>query len=183
MTVFAAGPTGAALPPTWVRVLLGLVLILAGIVVLGDVVAATIISAFVIGGMAVIAGVFEIIHAFWTKGWGGFLWQILLGLLYLAFGLVLISRPVAGAVALTYVFGLLLVVSGIVRIVLGFRFRSGLRGIMLLSGVLALVAGLIILTRWPVSGLWVLGLLLGIDLICHGIAWLTFAWRPQVKTA
>jgi uncharacterized membrane protein HdeD (DUF308 family) len=96
---------------------------------------------------------------------------------------VLVSRPVSGAVALTYVFGLLLVVSGVVRIVLGFRFRSGLRGIMILSGVLALVAGLIILTRWPASGLWVLGLLLGIDLICHGIAWLTFAWRPQASTA
>lgn len=183
MTAFTSGPAGAASPPTWTRLLLGLVLILAGIIVLGDVVAATIISAMVIGIMAIVAGGFEIVHAFWTKGWGGFLWQILLGLLYLAFGVVLVSRPVSGAIALTYVFGLLLVVSGVVRIVLGFRFRSELRWLMLLSGALGLIAGLIILTRWPISGLWVLGLLLGIDLICHGVAWLTYAWRPDVKTA
>jgi uncharacterized membrane protein HdeD (DUF308 family) len=33
------------------------------------------------------------------------------------------------------------------------------------------------------SGLWVLGVLLGIDLILHGVAWLTFAWRPDVRAA
>jgi uncharacterized membrane protein HdeD (DUF308 family) len=185
MTVFTSGPAGTALPPppTWTRVLLGLVLILAGVVVLGDVVAATIISAILIGIMAIIAGGFEIVHAFWTKGWGGFVWQILLGVLYLAFGFVLVSRPVSGAVALTYVFGLLLCVSGVVRIFLGLRYRSDVRWIMLVSGALGLVAGLIILAQWPISGLWVLGLLLGIDLICHGIAWLVFAWRPEVRAA
>jgi uncharacterized membrane protein HdeD (DUF308 family) len=54
---------------------------------------------------------------------------------------------------------------------------------MLLSGALGVIAGLIILARWPMSGLWVLGILLGIDLISHGIAWLTFAWRPRVRAA
>ncbi len=180
-----SSPTGVALapPPTWIRVLLGIVLILAGIVVLGDAVMATIISAIVIGIAAIIAGGFEIVHAFWTKGWGGFVWQILLGILYLAFGFVLISQPVSGAVALTYVLGLVLFVSGLLRIFLGLRHWSDVGWIMLLSGALGVIAGLVILARWPMSGLWVLGLLLGIDLILHGIAWLTFAWRPDVRAA
>jgi hypothetical protein len=46
-----------------------------------DVVFATIISVKFIGVTAIVAGAFEIMHAFWTKGWGGFLWQILLGAL------------------------------------------------------------------------------------------------------
>jgi len=54
---------------------------------------------------------------------------------------------------------------------------------MLLSGVLGLVAGLVILAKWPMSGLLVLGILLGIDLIVHGVAWLTFSWRREVRAA
>jgi len=183
MAVHTSAPAGPVLasPPTWVRVLLGIVFIVAGIVILGDVAVASILSALFIGIAAIVAGAFEIVHAFWTKGWGGFLWQIFLGVLYLAFGLILVSQPVTGAVILTYVLGLLLVVSGVVRILLGLRHWSEVGSIMFVSGVLGLIAGLIILARWPMSGLWVLGLLLGIDLIAHGIAWLTFAWRREAR--
>lgn len=182
---FMSRRAGAALapPPTWVRVLLGIVLVVAGIFVLSDVVMATIISAILIGVAAIIAGGFEIVHAFWTKGWGGFLWQLCLGILYLAFGLVLVSQPVSGAVVLTYVLGMLLFASGLIRIFLGLRHSSDIGGIMVFSGALALVAGLVIISRWPMSGLWILGTLLGIDLILHGIAWLAFAWRPEARAA
>ena len=63
MTAYTSRPASAALapPPTWARVLLGIVLILAGIVVLGDVMVATLISAIVIGIVAIIAGAFEIV--------------------------------------------------------------------------------------------------------------------------
>jgi uncharacterized membrane protein HdeD (DUF308 family) len=42
--------------------------------VLGDVALATLISTIFIGATAVVAGGFEIIHAFRTKGWGGLPW-------------------------------------------------------------------------------------------------------------
>lgn len=181
----ASTPAGVALapPPAWIRVLLGIVLVLAGMFVLGDIVMASLISAIFIGIAAIIAGAFEIVHAFWTKGWGGFLWQILLGILYIAFGFVLVRQPASGALALTYMLGLLLLVSGLLRMFLGVRHWSEGGWIMLFSGALGAIAGSIILARWPASGLWVLGLLLGIDLISHGIAWLTFAWRPDVRAA
>ena len=75
MTTTGSGTAASSAPPTWVRVLLGLVLIFAGLFVLGDVALATLISTMFIGATALIAGGFEIIHAFWTKGWGGFLWR------------------------------------------------------------------------------------------------------------
>lgn len=162
---------------------LGIVMIAAGVLVLGDVVVATLFSVFFIGVMAIIAGGFEIIHAFWTKGWGGFAWQILLGVLYLAFGLMLVSQPVSGALALTYIFGLLLLASGALRIGLAFTKAGGTDWIMLLSGVFGALAGLIILSGWPASGLWLLGALLGVDLVIHGVAWLIFAIRPATRTA
>jgi uncharacterized membrane protein HdeD (DUF308 family) len=187
MTTFDSSPRshGERLspPPLWLCVLLGIVMILAGFSVLGDIVLFTVISTIFIGMMSIAVGAFEVIHAFWTKGWGGFVWQVLLGILYIAFGIVLVSQPVASALILTYVLGLLLLISGVLRILLGLGHWREAGWIMLLSGLFGVLAGLVILTGFPMTGLWVLGFLLGVDLISHGIAWLTYAWQPTARTA
>jgi uncharacterized membrane protein HdeD (DUF308 family) len=184
MTTYHTDQSVLSLPPTWIRVLLGIVFVIAGLLVLGDVTLATFVSTIVIAAIAIVAGAFEIVHAFWTKGWGGFVWQILLGVLYVAFGVILWSQPVTGALVITYVLGLLLVASGLVRMMLSYRYWQDAGWIMLLSGTFGVLAGAIIIARWPMSGLWVLGLLLGIDLLSHGLAWLLYAWAPsRLKTA
>jgi uncharacterized membrane protein HdeD (DUF308 family) len=127
--------------------------------------------------------VFEIVHAFWTRGWDGSVWNIVLGILNVAFGFVLVTRPTSGTLALTYVFGLLLAVSGLFRLFISFSRASGAGWLMLLSGALGIVAGLVILTGWPFTGLWVLGFVLGVDLVFHGIAWFAYAWRPAARAA
>jgi uncharacterized membrane protein HdeD (DUF308 family) len=169
-------------PPTWVRLLLGLVLVLGGIVVLGDVALATTVSTLFIGAIAIGAGAFEIAHAFWTRGWGGLGRQVILGVLYLACGLALVSQPVSAALALTYVIGLVLVLSGFVRTLIGLSHWKEFGWIMLISGLFGIVAGLVILTGFPRTGVWVLGFLLGIDLLAHGMAWLTYGWLPARRT-
>ena len=81
MTAYSDRPTADASPPRLgPRHSAGIVFIGAGVLVLGDLAVATLISTIFIGAMAIAAGAFEIVHAFWTKGWGGFLWQILLAL-------------------------------------------------------------------------------------------------------
>ena len=185
-TVDRSSPIGATTlpaPPFWVCVLLGLVMIGAGFLVLGDVVLVTFISTIFIGWVSIVAGAFEIVHAFWTKGWGGFVWQVLLGILYIAFGVVLVSQPVASALILTYVLGMVLMISGIVRILLGISHWREAGWVMLLSGIFGVLAGLVILTGFPMTGLWVLGFLLGVDLIAHGIGWLAYAWKPTTSAA
>ncbi|WEX10751.1 HdeD family acid-resistance protein [Chelativorans sp. AA-79] len=184
MTTYDSGSSAALYaPPTWLRVLLGIVLIVGGIFVLGDVALATLVSTLFIGITAIVVGAFEIIHAFWTKGWGGFVWQILLGVLYIVFGWMVVSQPVSGALILTFALGLVFLASGIVRIVVAFKHWSEAGWLMLLSGVFGILAGFIILSGWPASTIWVLGLLLGIDLITHGVAWLTYGWLPASRTA
>jgi uncharacterized membrane protein HdeD (DUF308 family) len=159
----------------WVAVLLGVVFIAVGIIALGNTVAATMAGTMVIGLCALVAGGFEVAHAFWTKGWGGFLWHILLGLLSLAAGIVLLANPVEGSLVLTYVFGFVLIASGVLRAVLGIRLWK-LRGwVLLLSGTFGILAGVAILAGWPYTGLWVIGFVLGIDFILHGAGWLAVA--------
>lgn len=170
-------------PPLWVCALLGIVLIAAGVFALSDVVFATIVSVKLIGLTAIAAGAFEIIHAFWTKGWGGFLWQILLGALYFAFGLVLLIQPASGALILTYFLGALFFASGVIRCVLSFAHWRQNGWIMLISGVFATLAGVLILFGFPTISLWALGFLLGVDLISHGLAWLLYALQSVRRTA
>src|SRR5262245_47352599 len=161
--------------PSWVALLLGFVLIAAGIFVLGDVALASVISAFAIGGAAVIGGGFEIAHAFWTPAWGSFAWRLLLGILYIVFGVALMVRPDFSAFILTYLLGFVLIISGLVRLVLGYRYGGGSGRLLPLSGIVGIAAGIMIVAHWPASGLWAIGLLVGIDLIAHGIGWLAVA--------
>lgn len=176
-------PHALSAPPKWVRIALGIVLIAGGFLVLGDIAVATLISAVFIGIVAILGGIFEIVHAFWTKGWGGFLWQIVLGVLYVAFGVVLVTQPLYGALFLTWALGLLLLISGFVRIALSLTRWQEVGWIMLVSGILGVLAGLVILTGFPMTGLWVLGMVLGIDLIAHGVAWLTYGWQTGAARA
>jgi uncharacterized membrane protein HdeD (DUF308 family) len=169
--------------PLWICALLGIVLIAAGIFALSDVVFATIVSVKLIGIAAIAAGGFEILHAFWTKGWGGFVWQILLGALYLAFGLVLFTQPASGALILTYFLGALLLASGIIRCVLSFAHWRQNGWMMLISGLFGLLAGVLILFGFPTISLWALGFLLGVDLLSHGVAWLLYALQPMRQSA
>jgi len=185
-------------PPGWVRLGLGIVMILAGAAILADVAFASLVSPAFIGVAAIAVGIFEIVHALWTRGWGGLAWQTLLGLLYVAIGIVLLGGAwpsemvVASGVArsarsgellLTYGLGLLLALSGIVRILLGLRrWRTG-GWLMLLAGTFGVVAGLIVLAEFPKSGFWIFGLLLGLDLIMHGAAWLGFSSAPWARAS
>ena len=56
---------------------------------------------------------------------------------------------------------------------------------MLFNGIITLILGIIIWRQWPVSGLWVIGLFIGIDLIISGWAWvmLSFAARQIAQKA
>ncbi len=156
----------------WI-VALGIVYVIVGLIALGSVVTATVASVLVIGIMMVIAGVAEVINAFQVSTWGKFLLWVLLGLLYIVAGLVTFQNPLLAAALLTLVLGICLVASGITRTILAFGMKEGMPWLgVLLSGVVTFLLGLVILGRWPVSSLYILGLFLGIDLVLAGASWI-----------
>jgi len=156
----------------WI-VALGVVYTIAGIIALGSVVLATVASVFVVGIMMLVAGVAEVINAFQVKTWGKFLFWLLLGALYIVAGVVTFENPLLAAAVLTLVLAIALIASGIMRIFLAFSLKDAAPWIwVLLSGVVTLLLGLVILSHWPVSSLYVLGLFLGIDLVFAGASWI-----------
>ncbi|MCC6948766.1 MAG: DUF308 domain-containing protein [Bradyrhizobiaceae bacterium] len=163
----------------WAYALLGIAFLIAGFVVLGNVVAATIVSAFIFGIVLLVAGAFEIFHAFYAKGWGGVLYSLIIGVLYMLGGWVLVSNPVSAIFPLTLAFGALLFASGLVRLMLAFRYWADYGWLLLFSGLIAIAAAVIIISGWPVSGLWVIGFFVGIDLLLYGFWWIVYAFEVR----
>jgi uncharacterized membrane protein HdeD (DUF308 family) len=156
----------------WI-VALGIVYVIAGLIALGSVVFATVVTVFMVGIMMLVAGVAEVFNSFQIKSWGKFLLWLLLGLLYIVAGFLTFDNPLLAAALLTLLLGCSLLASGVMRIVLGFSMQRGMPWVgVVLSGVITLLLGLIILIHWPVSSLYILGLLLAIDLIVAGASWI-----------
>ena len=166
----------------WI-IALGLVFLIAGIVALGSVVTATAASVLIVGIMMIIAGIAEVISAFQVRTWGKFTLWLLLGALYIVAGLVTFSNPLLAAALLTLLLGASLVASGIKRLILAFSMKDGAHwGWVLLSGLITLLLGFVILSRWPVSSLYVLGVFLGIDLVIAGVSWLALGFGMKKAT-
>lgn len=152
---------------------LGIIYLVVGVCALGSVVAATVASVYVVGIMMIIAGAAQVINAFQVKTWGKFFLWLLLGALYIVAGFSAFENPLLAAVLLTLLLGVALAISGITRLILAFSLKESAPWIWVaLSGVVTLILGFMILSRWPISSLFVLGLFLGTDLVIAGISWI-----------
>jgi uncharacterized membrane protein HdeD (DUF308 family) len=147
---------------------LGLLLVGMGALILGDVAIASVVSVLFVGWTLLIGGAVAIVVALFRIGRGGFWTGLLDGALSLVLGLVFVRNPGVTLLALSLVAGALLIANGVVRIGLTFREREQ-RFVLLLSGVLSVALGLMILNRWPESALWLLGTLLGVQVVVDGV--------------
>ena len=161
----------------WI-VALGVLNVAFGLIALALVGLATLTSVYTIGFMMILAGGAEIAMGFGSATWGRVILWIIGGLLYIAAGAVAIAQPVAAASFITLFLGAGLLATGVVRLILAFRLpaNSG-RPIVIFSSFTTIALGLIIVAGWPNNSVFVLGLLLGIDLVFYGAGWIGFGLR------
>jgi len=142
----------------------GVALMALGIVATLTAGLSTILAVDFFGWILVIAGAGVTLHAFWAKRWSGFFLQLFSGLLYLVAGWMLATHGELSAIALTLVIAISFVVQGAFRIGAALSTRiDGWDG-LLVSGIITLLLGLMIWNEWPLSGVWVIGLFVGIGL-------------------
>ena len=158
----------------WI-VALGIIFMLAGVIALGSVMAATASAVLIVGIMMIMAGVAEIFAAFRVKDWGKAIFWGLLGVLYVAAGIIAINNPFAAATILTLFLGIALIAGGVVRMFLAWHMREAGKpwGWVVVSGIISILLGAMIIAKWPYSSAYVLGIFLGIDLIFIGSSWLS----------
>jgi uncharacterized membrane protein HdeD (DUF308 family) len=137
--------------------------------------ASTIAMVTLNGVLFIIAGAAEIGVGMHSQGWGRFFLWVIGGIINMAFGILCILNPVFGSVTLTLVLGAALVAAGVVRFYLAFQLPGGqMRSMVFLGAVVTFVLGLMIVMSWPVSSFYVLGTLLGVELLFHGAGWVSF---------
>lgn len=155
---------------------LGIVLIVVGLAAIVWPFPATIATKVVLGWLFLVGGVFMVIHAFSAQGWGGFLWSLLIGALYLIAGAYLSFFPLTGLLTLAILLAVLFIAEGVFEVIMAFRIRPHEGwGWMLLSGIAAIAVGAIIAMDLPGSAVWALGLLVGINLLFSGWSYLFLA--------
>ena len=95
--------------------------------------------------------------------------SIVLGVVYLISGLLLIRFPIMGALSLTLLMAGFFVVSGVFRSVWSAVKRFEHWGWVFANGIVNLLLGVFVWSQWPVSGLFIIGLFVGIDLLFIGL--------------
>lgn len=129
-----------------------------------------------IGWVLILAGTATLYGAFSVEGTGPFFGELLLGLLKLALGLYLVTHPNAGIVALTIILAFVFMIDGAVQLVLAFDVRPRDGWIwVLLSGLVSIGVGLLVAAGLPGSSRVALGILVGINFLSTGIAFIMFS--------
>lgn len=163
---------------------LGIIFIVGGVFAILAPFIASLAVATIVAVVFVILGIAQIVQAWRTRSWGGFLWQLIIGVIILVGGIAMYLNPVNAAALLTLFAGAMFLAKGIFQLVLGFRVRpmDGW-GWIVLSGVIAALVGLMILFRWPSSTIYTLGILAGISLLITGWSYVMIAMAGRRLTA
>jgi uncharacterized membrane protein HdeD (DUF308 family) len=147
---------------------LGIILIILGLVCLGNAVMATLFWEVVLAYTLIAGGALSLIHAFWRRRWAGFFMELFTGILYLALGILILLRPVQAGISMTLVIALALLIGGGFRIAVSLTMPLHNWIWVFFSGIITLALGVMILKQWPLSGEWVIGLFVGVEMVFYG---------------
>jgi uncharacterized membrane protein HdeD (DUF308 family) len=155
---------------------LGIALIALGVAaVLAPVVAGSAL-VIVIGFILLFAGAVPIVREMKAGASKERTMGLILGIITALTGIAVIGHPLFGLAFLTLLLVGYFVVEGVWKIVASFRYKpaAGWKW-LLVSGVMSLVLGVLIWNQWPVSGMWAVGVLVGVNLLGTGLALVTLA--------
>jgi uncharacterized membrane protein HdeD (DUF308 family) len=163
-------------------IVLGILLIVAGLLAVAAPEFAGLGISVVLGWVIIFSGGMHLFYAWSERGAGAVLWQVLIGIVYLAAGFYIITHPVSGLLSLTLVLGFYIALEGFLELGAYFRLRKVRNATwFLLDGIISLILAALILFHWPSSSVWAIGTLVGISLLFSGIARLT--WPMSARGA
>jgi uncharacterized membrane protein HdeD (DUF308 family) len=153
----------------------GIGVLILGIAAVVRSVAATVVSMLFFGWLLVLASGIEIAQAVMVGHWVGFFQHLLTAILFGIVGLLIVMRPVVSAEVATVFMAMFFLIGGLFQMISSVAVALPGWGWQTADGLLTFVLGLLVLAQWPASGLWVIGLFVGIDLIFYGATWIALA--------
>lgn len=152
----------------------GMVLVALGIFAVVAPLFTGVATAVLVGMLLMAGGIVEVIFAFQAESFGRGVLRFLFGGLAVVAGGIMIVQPGRGLGALTIVLVAYFLASGALDIVLAFKLKPAEGwGWTLFSGIVTIALGVFLISQWPVSGIWAVGVYVGARLIMHG--WMLMA--------
>ncbi len=158
--------------------------IILGILAIAEPMVAAVAVALLVGWLLIFGGVAHLVSAFGGGGAGRVIWQVLIGIVYLAGGFYFLTHTLMGVGTLTLLLAGIILAEGVLEIIAYFKTRSsGGSSWLLINGLITLLLGGLIWFHWPSSSVWAIGTLLGVNLLITGISRLMFglAARKLIK--
>jgi uncharacterized membrane protein HdeD (DUF308 family) len=160
----------------------GIVLFILGLLAMIVPPIATIAVEVLIGWLLLMSGIVGLIATLRMRGSPGFAWSLISAILGIVAGIVLLGWPLSGALTLTMILTVFLVLEGVISILYALEHRRGLSGrwgIMLFSGVIDLFLAGVIFAGLPGTAAWAIGLLVGVNLVFGGSAIIAMALHAR----
>ena len=160
---------------------MGIAFIALGFMAFGSLIIASTVSIYNVGALMLVGAASNVIHALRLQTWPSLLGWLLSGLFYGDSGIITLVNPELTAQFLTSILAFTLVGAGGVRIWASFQLRLQSRWFWVMaSGVVTIMAGIMLAFIWPSQAVWLFGLLLAFDLTFQGLA--TTALGLSMKT-
>jgi len=151
-------------------IVLGVLMIVAGVIAMLEPELSGLVITLVIGWSAIFNGVAQIVYAFRTHGGLHIALEVVLGIIYIIAGLYLLLFPGVGLLTLTLILACFLLVYGVFALALAFRMKP-LKGWgwVLTDAIVTILLGVLVWVHWPNGSMVIIGTLFGISIFISGI--------------
>ncbi|WP_322866721.1 HdeD family acid-resistance protein [Aquicoccus sp. G2-2] len=160
-----------------ILIVIGVLLALGGIFAFANPLAASIAVTTLVGFAFLVTGAIQAWAAFDGRAPGGRFWHGVSALMGIVAGVWLLANPLQGMVSLTLLLGVVFLVTGVLRIGLGFRIgQTQAKTLLILSGIAGVVVAVLIFSDFEQAATSFLGILLGVELLAQAFALITLGF-------
>lgn len=160
-----------------------ILLVILGIIAIVLPFLATLSFELLIGWILVIGGIVQLYKSIKSIKEPGGAISLMAAIIYIVIGALMLLYPLQGILTLTLLIGIFFILEGIAKIAFSFELKPAENwGWLLFSGIISLIMAAIIFWGWPATALWVIGILIGVNLIFYGISLFALVVNLPKKT-
>jgi uncharacterized membrane protein HdeD (DUF308 family) len=153
----------------------GITLTVLGIAAIVRSAAAKVTSLRFFGWLMILASIIDLVSAFTVGKWAGFFLHLLLAIFFGVTGVIFLRSPAISAEVATLATSIFFLIAGLYQVVVALWTHLPGFGWQVANGIITFILGGLLLVQWPVSGLFAIGLFLGIALFSYGWTWIALA--------
>lgn len=176
-------PLYNAIRKNWAwHVLFGVLLMIAGVFAAAYSTFVTTVVMLWLGVLLLASSLLHLFYAFSTKTKSTLFLDCFFALLGFFLGVYFIAFPAKVSAFFTLLVGLFLILRGVFRITYSFLARGfAIWWLILFTGMISAILGILILANWPSSGLWIIGLFISVEIFLTGLSMFMLAISARTQ--